>query len=196
MDVTRHTVCPHTHQKQSYHTIPGRHSSRSPATRRVYASMFRAPHWHGATHAYCPPKPRKSAWRRDITDVTRHTVSPDTHTHRSNPITRYRHSSRSPATRRVYASMFRAPHWHGAAHTYCPPRPRKSAWHRDVTDVISPRGLPTKAILSHDTANHPAHQRHTEFTPACFALPSGTAPRKRTFHQGHANTHGTAASRT
>ena len=30
-----------------------------------------------------------------------------------------------------------------------------------------------EAILSHDTANHPAHQRHTAFTPACFALPSG-----------------------
>ena len=38
-----------------------------------------------------------------------------------------------------------------------------------------------------DTTNHPAHQRHAVFTPACFALPSGTAPRKRTFHQGCAN---------
>ena len=27
-----------------------------------------------------------------------------------------------------------------------------------------------------DTANHPAHQRHAAFTPACFALTSGTAP--------------------
>ena len=41
-----------------------------------------------------------------------------------------------------------------------------------------------------------AHQRHAAFTPACFALPSGTAPRKRTFHQGRANPHGTATSRT
>ena len=51
-----------------------------------------------------------------------------------------------------------------------------------------------EAILSHDTANHPAHQRHAAFTPACFALPSGTAPRKRTSHQGRANPHGAATS--
>ena len=38
-------------------------------------------------------------------------------------------------------------------------------------------------------------QRHTAFTPACFALPSGTAPRKRTSHQGRTNPCGTATSR-
>ena len=37
-----------------------------------------------------------------------------------------------------------------------------------------------------DTTNHPAHQRHAAFTPACFALPSGTASRKHTSHQGRA----------
>ena len=47
-----------------------------------------------------------------------------------------------------------------------------------------------------DTTNHSAHQRHAAFTPACFALPSGTAPRKRTFQQGRANPNGTATSRT
>ena len=46
--------------------------------------------------------------------------------------------------------------------------------------------------MSHDTTNHPAHQRHAAFTPACFALPS---PRKRTFHQARANPSGTATSR-
>ena len=39
-------------------------------------------------------------------------------------------------------------------------------------------------------------ERHAALTPACFALPSGTAPRKRTFHQGRANPNGTATSRT
>ena len=39
-----------------------------------------------------------------------------------------------------------------------------------------------EANVSHDTANHPAHQRHAAFTPACFALPSGTAPHKHTSH--------------
>ena len=53
-----------------------------------------------------------------------------------------------------------------------------------------------EANISHDTTNHRAHQRHDAFTPACFALPSGTAPRKRTFHQGCTNPNGTAASRT
>ena len=43
-----------------------------------------------------------------------------------------------------------------------------------------------EANMSHDTTNHPAHQRHTAFTPVCLALPSGTAPRKHTSHQGHA----------
>ena len=47
-------------------------------------------------------------------------------------------------------------------------------------------------ILSHDTANQPAHQRHAAFTPVCFALPRGTAPRKCISHQGRANPHGTA----
>ena len=43
-----------------------------------------------------------------------------------------------------------------------------------------------EANISHDTANHPAHQRHAAFTP-CFALPCGTAPLKHASHQGRAN---------
>ena len=108
-------------------------------------------------------------------------------------------SSRSPATRRVYTSMFRAPKWHGATQTHFPPRPHYSAWQRDITIVIRHTVCPhtIEAIIPHDTANHPAHQRHAAFTPASFApLPSGTAPRKRTFHQGRANPRGTATSRT
>ena len=59
-------------------------------------------------------------------------------------------------------------------------------------NVISPHGLHTlEANISHDTTNHPAHQQHAAFTPACFALPSGTAPRKLTFHQGRASPQGT-----
>ena len=58
-------------------------------------------------------------------------------------------------------SMFRAPQWHGATQMHFPPRPRKSAWHCDIANVISPHGLPTlQALISHDTACHPAHQRH------------------------------------
>ena len=64
------------------------------------------------------------------------------------------------------------------------------------------RGVATRsaqtleANMSHDTTNHPAHQPHAAFTPACFALPSGTAPRKLTSHQSRAHPNGTATSRT
>ena len=62
--------------------------------------------------------------------------------------------------------------------------------------VATPSAHTLEANISHDTTNHPAHQRHAAFTPACFALPSGTEPRKRTLHQGCANPNGTATSRT
>ena len=101
--------------------------------------------------------------------------------------------------------------WHGATQTHFPPRPRKSAWRCNITNVISPHGLPTQYKQSYHAippiipltsdaprlhqhvsrsrcqSSRPAHQRHAAFTPACFALPSGTAPRKRTSHQGRAN---------
>ena len=42
---------------------------------------------------------------------------------------------------------------------------------------VAPRSAHTRSNpISHDTANHPAHQRHAAFTPACFVLPGGTAP--------------------
>ena len=95
--------------------------------------------------------------------------------------------------------MFRAPQRHGAAQTHFPPNQGRA----------NPNGAATsrtyfghtvrharEANISHDTANRRAHQRHAAFTPACFALPSGTAPRKRTSHQGRANPNGAAASRT
>ena len=103
-------------------------------------------------------------------------VCPDT---RSKHVTRYHKSSRSPATRRVYASLFRAPQWHGATQTHSPPRPRKSQWHCNTRYHISPRSPVTRRVYA-----------------SCFALHSGTAPRKRTFHQGCANPNGTATSRT
>ena len=62
------------------------------------------------------------------------------------------------------------------------------------TQLRHPGRLTLEANTSHDTTNHPAHQQHAAFTPACFALPSGTAPRKRTFHQGLANPHGNGGS--
>ena len=113
------------HERNSPHGLPinitrYRQSSRSPATRRVYTNVFRAPQWHGGAQTHFLPRPRISAWHCDITDVIRHTVCPHT---RSNPITRCRQSSPSPATRRVY-SMFRTPQWHGATQTHFPPRPR------------------------------------------------------------------------
>ena len=147
-DVIRRRVCPHT---RSNPITRYRQSPRSPATRRVYASMFRAPQWHGAMQTHFPSRPRKSAWHRDITDVIRHTVCPHT---RSNPSARYRQSSRSPATHRVYASMFRPPQWHGATQTHFPSRPRKSAWHCDITDVIRHTVCPHMCTRSNPSARY------------------------------------------
>ena len=110
-------------------------------------------------------------------NVIRHTVCPHT---TSNHITRYRQSSRSPATRRVY-SMFRAPRRVSALSTKAVQICVALRHHERHSVTQSAHTL--QAIVSHDTANHPAHQRHTAFTPARLALPSGRAPRKRTSHQ-------------
>ena len=53
--------------------------------------------------------------------------------------------------------MFRAPQWHSATQTHFPPRPRKSQWHCDTTNVVSPHRPPhtrrhsdiTDVILPH-----------------------------------------------
>ena len=123
-DVIRHTVCPHT---RSNPITRYRQSSRSPAKRRVYTSMFPAPQWHGAAQTHFPPRPRKSAWHCDITNVFSPHVLP----------THYKQSYHTippiiPLTSDALR-MFRAPRWHGAAQTHFPPRPRKSAWHCDIT---------------------------------------------------------------
>ena len=164
----RHTVCPHT---RSNHITRYCQSSRSPATRRGYTSMFRAPQWHGATQTHFPTRPRKSAWRCDITNVIRHTFCPHA---TCNPITRYRQSSRSPATRRVYNSMFRAPQWHGATQTHFPPRPRKSAWHCDITNTSF-----RHTVCPHTTSNHITRYGHVSRSPVARrhanALPAKTS---------------------
>ena len=90
----RHPVCPNTRSK---HVTRYHKSSRSPATRRVYASLFRAPHWHGATQTHFPPRLRKSQWHCDITNVGRRTVCP--HTRSSHASVSYETSSKSHASR-------------------------------------------------------------------------------------------------
>ena len=86
----------------------------------------------------------KTSWRQVRPSVT----------HLCNNRERYRKSSRSPATRRVYTSTFRAPQRNGATQTHLPPRPRKSAGHCDITDDgdnFAARSAHTlEAILSHD----------------------------------------------
>ena len=181
----RPTVCPHT---RSNPITRYRLSSRSPAARRVYASLFRAPRKRTFPQGRANPNGTATS-----PTSRRHTVCPDTSRRH---VIRHHKSSRSPATRRVYASLFRAVEWHSATQTHLPPRPRKSAWHCDIARVIRHTVCPHTGSNPNDTANHPAQQRHPAFTPACFALPGGTAPRKRNFHQGRANPHGTATSRT
>ena len=157
--------------------------------------MFRAPQWHGAAQTHFPPRPRKSAWHCDITNLisphglithykqSYHTIPPIISLTSDTPRF-HQHVSRSPVARRRANAL-----------------PTKAAQIRMALRHHEPNFATRsdhalQAILSHNTANHLAHQRHAAFTPACFALPSGTAPRKRTFHQGCVNLHGTATSRT
>ena len=46
--------------------------------------------------------------------------------------------SRSPATRRIYTSILSFPQWRGLTQTHFPPRQRKTAWHINITNVMSP----------------------------------------------------------
>ena len=63
--------------------------------------------------------------------------------------------------------MLRAPQWHGASQTHFPPRPRKSAWHCDITNVISPHGPPPTRSKHfaryHQSSCSPATRRRRGF---------------------------------
>lgn len=55
------------------------------------------------------------------------------------------------------------------------PRPRQSAWHSDITNAISPHGVPetrhnnvTPSLV--ESANHPAPQRQPTLTPSSFQM--------------------------
>ena len=74
-------------------------SSRSPASRQIYTSMCSFPQWHGLTQAHFPPRPRKTAWHSDITDVISPLCATDLIQCNAKNGGR-RQSSRSPATRR------------------------------------------------------------------------------------------------
>ena len=157
--------------------------------------MFRAPQWHGATQTHFPPRPRKSQWQCDITNV----VSP------------HGLSKHYKQTYRVIPPIIPLTSGTPRLHQYvsCSPVARRHANTLPTKAAQIPmavrhheRSFATwsvqtlQANVSRDTTNHPAHQRHAALTPACFALPNGTAPRKHTSHQGHANPNGTATSRT
>ena len=113
----------------------------------------------------------KAAQSRTVLRPTHYRSNPITRYHQSsrspatrrvyaNPITRYPQTARSPATRRVYASLFRAPQWHGAAQMYFPPRPRKSAWHCDIADIIR------HTVCPHTRSNPIAGYRQSSRSPA------------------------------
>ena len=78
-------------------------------------SRFPSSPWHGLAQTRFPPRPRKAAWRCDVTDA----LSP-----RCVPQTGCKHAP---------------PQWHRLAQTHFPPRPRQSGWHSDIADVLSPR---------------------------------------------------------
>ena len=45
-------------------------------------------------------------------------------------------------TRRIYTCILPVPQWHGDTQKHFPPRPRKSAWHSDIADILRPRPVP------------------------------------------------------
>ena len=108
-------------------------TANHPSHQQHAACMFRAPQWHGAAQTHFPPRPRKSQWRCDITNVisphglptqwkqTYHTIPPIIPLASDTPRLHQR-VSRFPVARR-----------HAC----------QSAWHCDIRDVISPHGLPT-----------------------------------------------------
>ena len=146
-------------------------SSLSPATRRLVGHSCGTLLWVTLVGSSC------GALFWDTLDTTMIPLTSDTPRLRQ-------HVSRSPVARRHANAL-----------------PTKAAQipmalrHHERT--LATRSVHTlEAHIPHDTPNHPAHQRHAAFTPASFALPSGTAPRKRSFHQGRANPNGTVTSRT
>ena len=156
--------------------------------------MFRAPQWHGATQTHFPPRPRKSQWRCDITNfasphgLPRHYRSNMSHDTTNHPAT--------SDTLRLRQPVSRSPVARGHANTLPTQAAQIPMALRHHERRVATRSAHTlEANMSHDTKNHPAHQRHAAFTPACFALPSRTPPHKHTFHQGCANPNGTATSR-
>ena len=66
-------------------------------------------------------------------------------------------------TPRLHTHMFRAPQWHSATHTHFPPRSCKSAWHGDITDVLSrhrvPRTQSKRITCYHKSSRSPATRR-------------------------------------
>ena len=84
--------------------------------------------------------------------------------------------------------MFHAPQLHGATQTHFPSRPRKSAWHFDITDVIRHTVCPHTGS-NHITleANTPESSSKTLF-PALhlyYKLPSSESSSERLFPALH-----------
>ena len=142
--------------------------------------MFRAPQWHGATQTRLPPRLRKSAWHCDITDV----ISPGMlcpHT-RSNPITRYRQSSRSPATRpRLHQHVSRSPVARSHANALSTKAAQIRMALRHHKRNFATRSAHTLQVIN---SNHITRYRQSSRSPAtrhvyttCFAL-SNALPTK------------------
>lgn len=115
-------------------------SSRSPATRLMYATMF--PFQHGTD-------PRKRTFHRDRAKPHR-TATTKIGPQGAQP-TRYNHVTPSLVAPPIFPLLSDTPNLHQRAfpppmartHTNAlPPQPCKNERRRDITDVISPHSLP------------------------------------------------------
>ena len=134
--------------------------------------MFRAPQWHGATQTHFPPRPRKSQWRCDITNVilphglpiykqTYHVIP------QIIPLT--------SDTPRLHQPVSRSPLAQRRANALSTKSAQISMALRHHARRVATRSAHTlEANVSHDPTNHPAHQRHAAFTPGHVTFSSET----------------------
>ena len=119
--------------------------------------------WHGATQTQFPPRPCE--YERRVAARSAHTLEANMSHDTTNHPAHQRHAAFTPAC----SALPVARHHANALSTKAVRIPMALRHHERRVAARSAHTL--EANISHDTANHPAHQRHAAFTPACSALP-------------------------
>ena len=154
-------------------------------TRRVYATLFRAPQWHGATRARFPPR-----------TSCRHTVCP--HTRSSHASVSYETHASRLQNERFVRDFLQKSHVKSAKRALCTRLPQKVTRQVSKTSVSTETSSKTHMSKSAKRAfrtrlppkvkrKHPSEHTHHATLPSSFAIP---APPSNT--RSHANPNVTA----